>query len=47
MYELQEAYDKYGDIPVEIDYSYSDRNNNALVRHVLADEKSVIIYNWR
>lgn len=44
---LQESLDKYGEIPVEMDYAYSDtKKNNTLVRDVQADEDGVIIYNY-
>lgn len=46
--ELQKTIDKYGEVPVTIDYSYSDNvKNNELVRDILADEDGVIIYNWK
>lgn len=45
---LQETIDEYGELPVTIDYSYSDSvKNNELVRDVLANKDGVTIYNYK
>lgn len=45
--KLQDSLNTYGEVPVDIDYAYSDtKENNALVRDVIADEYSVTIYNY-
>jgi len=45
--KLQDTLYTYGEVPVDIDYAYSDtKENNALVRDVLANKDGVTIYNY-
>lgn len=46
MDRLQEAYGRYGDIPVEMEYSYSEGLGDE-VKDVIVSRNYVTLYNWR